>query len=50
GEDRVLLGSDYPYPLGEQEVGRLVSNADLLPAVQQKILSGNTQTFFGLDR
>ena len=50
GEDRVLLGSDYPYPLGEQEVGRLVSNADLLPAVQQKILSSNTQTFFGLDR
>ncbi len=50
GEDRVLLGSDYPYPLGEQEVGRLVSNSDLLPAVQHKILSANTQTFFGLDR
>ena len=50
GEDRVLLGSDYPYPLGEQEVGQLVSNAELLPAVQQKILSGNTQTFFGLGR
>ncbi|WP_343719301.1 amidohydrolase family protein, partial [Achromobacter dolens] len=50
GEDRVLLGSDYPYPLGEQEVGRLVSNSDLLPAVRHKILSANTQTFFGLDR
>ena len=50
GEDRVLLGSDYPYPLGEQEVGQLVSNSELLPAVQQKILSGNTQTFFGLGR
>ena len=47
GEDRVLLGSDYPYPLGEQEVGRLVAHADLSPTVQQKILLRNTLTFFG---
>ena len=45
GEDRVLLGSDYPYPLGEQEVGRLVSTPTCCPP-QQKILSSNTQTFF----
>ncbi|MNN85327.1 Amidohydrolase [compost metagenome] len=49
GEDRVLLGSDYPYPLGEQEVGKLVAHADLLPQVQQKILFRNTTTFFGLN-
>ena len=48
GEDRVLLGSDYPYPLGEQEVGRLVAHAELVPDVQQKILFRNTMTFFGL--
>ena len=48
GEDRVLLGSDYPYPLGEQEVGRLVAHAELVPEVQQKILFRNTMTFFGL--
>jgi aminocarboxymuconate-semialdehyde decarboxylase len=45
----VLLGSDYPYPLGEQEVGRLVAHADLSPTVQQKILLRNTLTFFGLN-
>jgi aminocarboxymuconate-semialdehyde decarboxylase len=45
----VLLGSDYPYPLGEQEVGRLVTHSDLLPEVQQKILFRNTMAFFGLD-
>jgi aminocarboxymuconate-semialdehyde decarboxylase len=50
GEDRVLLGSDYPYPLGEQEVGKLVTHAGLLPDVQQKILSRNTMEFFGLVR
>uniref|UniRef100_UPI002ABDC530 amidohydrolase family protein n=1 Tax=Paraburkholderia sp. J63 TaxID=2805434 RepID=UPI002ABDC530 len=26
GEDRVLLGSDYPFPLGEQCIGDLVAN------------------------
>jgi aminocarboxymuconate-semialdehyde decarboxylase len=46
----VLLGSDYPYPLGEQEVGKLVTHAGLLPDVQQKILSRNTMEFFGLVR
>ncbi|HYG46047.1 MAG TPA: amidohydrolase family protein [Bordetella sp.] len=48
GVDHVLLGSDYPYPLGEQEVGQLVANADLPPASVQKILWRNTMEFFGL--
>jgi aminocarboxymuconate-semialdehyde decarboxylase len=25
GEDRVMLGSDYPFPLGEQRVGKLLA-------------------------
>ena len=49
GEDRVLLGSGYPYPLGEREVGRWCPTPTCC-RVQQKILSSNTQTFFGLDR
>ncbi len=48
GAERVLLGSDYPYPLGEQEVGRLVSTADLPSATQQRIMLHNTVEFFGL--
>lgn len=48
GEDRVLLGSDYPYPLGEQAVGHLVTHADLPTATQQKILFQNTLDFFQL--
>src|SRR5579863_1507128 len=29
GADRVLLGSDYPFPLGEERVGRVVRNSRL---------------------
>ena len=29
GEDRVLLGSDYPYPLGEEHIGQLIRNSEL---------------------
>src|SRR5256885_197063 len=43
GVDRVLVGSDYPYPLGERPAGALVRSASLLdePARTQ-ILSGNS--------
>ena len=51
GADRVMLGSDYPYPLGEQQVGRLVQTSPFLDGVQRRqILQGNAQMFFGLDR
>ena len=50
GADQVMLGSDHPFPLGEQEIGRLVSGHPLLDEVtRQKILSGNAQRFFGLE-
>jgi aminocarboxymuconate-semialdehyde decarboxylase len=50
GEDRVMLGSDYPYPLGEQRVGSLIRAQQSLPAVTRlKLLRGNATRFFGLD-
>ncbi|MBH9664685.1 amidohydrolase family protein [Burkholderia multivorans] len=49
GEDRVLLGSDYPFPLGEQVVGELVANhPQLSDAAKEKILGVNAQRFFNL--
>jgi aminocarboxymuconate-semialdehyde decarboxylase len=49
GEDRVMLGSDYPFPLGEARVGALVSGADALgDAAQRKIGGANAVAFFGL--
>jgi len=50
GEDRVMLGSDYPFPLGEQQVGKLIgSDASLPPRVRGKLLHANATAFFGLE-
>jgi len=49
GEDRVMLGSDYPFPLGEQQVGSLIrSHASLTVPVREKLLHANAARFFGL--
>ena len=50
GEDRVMLGSDYPFPLGEEEIGGLVGSApDLTESAKTKLLSANADAFFGLE-
>jgi aminocarboxymuconate-semialdehyde decarboxylase len=48
GEDQVVVGSDYPYPLGERPVGEVVRTADFLSAGQrQKLLAANALRFLG---
>ncbi len=50
GTDRLMLGSDYPFPLGEQQIGALVDGADFLtPDQRQAILGHNAASFFQLD-
>jgi len=50
GEDRVMLGSDYPFPLGEQQVGSLIRSHETLPMPTcEKLLHANATAFFGLD-
>jgi aminocarboxymuconate-semialdehyde decarboxylase len=49
GPQRIMLGSDYPFPLGEQQIGALVAQSPWLDASQKAaILAGNAQDFFGL--
>ncbi len=49
GEDRVMLGSDYPFPLGEIPPGGLIRDAGTLTNNEkQKLLTTNAQTFFNL--
>jgi aminocarboxymuconate-semialdehyde decarboxylase len=49
GTDRVMLGSDSPFPLGEQQIGSLVREAPFLDAAARaRILRGNARDFFGL--
>ncbi len=48
GTDQVMLGSDYPFPLGEERVGSLVRQSTLLQSAKAKLLSENASRFLGL--
>jgi aminocarboxymuconate-semialdehyde decarboxylase len=48
GADRVLLGSDYPFPLGEERIGSLIRGSSLAEKVKSALLSTNPQDFLGL--
>jgi len=49
GEDRVMLGSDYPFPLGEAIVGELIRTAPRFDAAARaKLLGGNAQRFLAI--
>eukprot|EP00055_Hartaetosiga_balthica_P018762 m.135327 g.135327 ORF g.135327 m.135327 type:complete len:365 (+) comp9906_c0_seq1:195-1289(+) len=51
GEDRVMLGSDFPFPLGEQEVGKCVRDNHHFegqPEKKRKLLGSNCFEFFKL--
>ena len=51
GADRVALGSDYPFPLGELQPGHLIETTDFLNArVKEQVLSGSALAFLGQDR
>lgn len=49
GPDRIALGTDYPFPLGEPTPGALIeSMADLSPETRQRLLFGTGKEFLGL--
>lgn len=48
GEERVMLGSDYPYPLGEQQVGQLIRDTRFTTNTHARLLAGNARNFFGI--
>jgi len=49
GADRVALGSDYPFPLGEAEPGKLIAETpDMTEPQRQRLLSGTALEFLGL--
>ena len=48
GADQVMLGSDYPFPLGEERAGALIRESTLPQETKAKLLSGNALRFLGL--
>jgi aminocarboxymuconate-semialdehyde decarboxylase len=50
GAERIALGSDYPFPLGETVPGAMIETMDDLTAGQrQRLLSGTALEWLGLD-
>jgi aminocarboxymuconate-semialdehyde decarboxylase len=48
GSERVMLGSDYPFPLGERRVGSLIRTSNLATEEKSRLLGENATTFFRL--
>ena len=49
GSEHIMLGSDFPYPLGERPAGNLIRQAEFLTQEQRgQLLSGNAQRFLGM--
>ena len=49
--ERIALGSDYPFPLGEKPAGKLIESLyDLAPDLRDRLLAGTALEFLGLDR
>jgi aminocarboxymuconate-semialdehyde decarboxylase len=49
GVERVALGTDYPFPLGESEPGMLIESLPELTAAQkERLLAGTAREFLGL--
>jgi len=50
GSDRVMLGSDYPFPLGEDHPGELIETGEFDRKTKQKLLADNAFEFLGLSK
>jgi aminocarboxymuconate-semialdehyde decarboxylase len=48
GEDFVALGSDYPFPLGENVPGSLIHSHIKNSELQKKLLAGNALNWLGM--
>ena len=49
GNDRVCLGSDFPFVLGEAEPGSIVRAAELAPTEEAALLGGNALEWLGTE-
>ena len=48
GAERIAMGSDYPYPLGEMDYpGKLIEHLDITPAQREHLLSGTAKEWLG---
>lgn len=50
GANRVMLGSDYPFPLGENIPGALIKSMDFDDVTKELLLSGSALEWLGMNR
>ncbi|XP_051841738.1 2-amino-3-carboxymuconate-6-semialdehyde decarboxylase isoform X1 [Antechinus flavipes] len=51
GKDKVLLGTDYPFPLGDLEGGKLIESMEEFDdETKDKLKAGNALAFLGLEK
>lgn len=49
GSDKICLGSDYPFPLGEHHPGELIESLNLAKEIEEKLLYKNALDWLGLN-
>lgn len=50
GADQVMLGSDYPFPLGELEPGSLIGSMEYDDSIKEMLFNGSALNWLDLDR
>lgn len=48
GESQMALGTDYPFPLGEEIPGQLIESLDLKNTTKERLLSGTALEWLGI--
>ena len=47
-DDKICLGSDYPFPLGEHRPGELIESMELFDEIKEKMLFRNALDWLGM--
>ena len=50
GADRVALGTDYPFPLGELEPGKMIDESHYDQLVKSLLLHGTALKWLGIQK
>lgn len=50
GADRVALGSDYPFPLGENEPGKMIKSMPYSDAMKERLLNGSALEWLNMKK
>ena len=48
GKDKIMLGTDYPFPLGDLEPGKIIESSDYPKETKEMLLSKNSLEWLGL--